>query len=190
MSVCHEELSCKIEVKWLGDELSCKKYMTTDTYMTNESTSKVHGHWPVKYPVGNIKDRERSVYRLSPQWYMLTPLLFCKLGGFLLYLYWPLTVTLLRVYISSYCGVTYFREVLKIVSFASTLSFAIFCTSQFPLLLESFWTFWAFWAFQNSCIFFLRGRMISCTLSLADLQYSLRYPRYPSTYTFILLKYS
>ncbi len=28
-----------------------------------------------------IKDRERSVYRLSPQWYMLTPLLFCKLKG-------------------------------------------------------------------------------------------------------------
>ncbi len=23
--------------------------MITDTYMTNESTSKVHGHWPVKY---------------------------------------------------------------------------------------------------------------------------------------------
>ncbi len=49
--------------------------MTTDRYMTNESTSKVHGHWPVKYAVGNIKDRERSVYRLSQQWYMLTPLL-------------------------------------------------------------------------------------------------------------------
>ncbi len=47
--------------------------------MTKESTSKVHGHWPVKYAVANIKDRERSVYRLSPQWYMLTPLLLFKL---------------------------------------------------------------------------------------------------------------
>ncbi len=55
--------------------------MTTDTYMTTESTSKVHGQWPVKYAVGNIKDREKSVYRLSPQLYMLTPLLFCRLKG-------------------------------------------------------------------------------------------------------------
>ena len=31
--------------------------MTIDTYMTTESTSKVHGHWPVKYAVANIKDR-------------------------------------------------------------------------------------------------------------------------------------
>ncbi len=29
--------------------------MTTDTYMTSESTSKVHDHWPVKYAVANVE---------------------------------------------------------------------------------------------------------------------------------------
>ncbi len=60
---------------------SAVKMHNTDTFMTTESTSKVNGHWPVKYAVANIKDRGRSVYRLSPQWYMLIPLLFCRLKG-------------------------------------------------------------------------------------------------------------
>ncbi len=34
--------------------------MTSDTYMTAESTSKVHGHWPVKYAVANIQDIEEN----------------------------------------------------------------------------------------------------------------------------------
>ncbi len=71
--------------------------MTTDTYMTTESTSKVHGHWPVKYAVDNIKDREISVYRLSPQWYNADSSAILQAEGFLLYLYWPLIVTHLRV---------------------------------------------------------------------------------------------
>ncbi len=52
------------------------KYMTTNTYMTTESTSKVHGHWPVKYAVANIQDRGRWSYMLSPQCYMLSPPVF------------------------------------------------------------------------------------------------------------------
>ena len=69
--------------------------MTTDTYMTTESISKIHGHWPVKYAVGNIKDKERSVY--IPVAHADSSAVL-QAEGFLMYLYRPLIVTLLRVY--------------------------------------------------------------------------------------------
>ena len=71
--------------------------MTTDSYMTTESTSKVHGHWPVKYAVANIKDRGKSIYRLSPLVVHAESSAILTAEGFLLYLYGPLSVTLLRV---------------------------------------------------------------------------------------------
>ncbi len=65
--------------------------------MTTESTSKVHGHWPVKYAVANIKDGGRWVLHVeSPVWHAWSS---CILHAeeFPLYFTWPLIVTLLRV---------------------------------------------------------------------------------------------
>ncbi len=63
--------------------------MTTDTYMTTESTSKVHGHWPANYAVANINDSrgtwvlhaESSVH--SEDWSSFTnfPLLTLRQDG-------------------------------------------------------------------------------------------------------------
>ncbi len=71
--------------------------MTTDTYMATESTSKVKGHWPVKYAVVNIKDRVRCVLHAeSPVLHTESSrILYAK--EFLFYFTWPLIVTLLRV---------------------------------------------------------------------------------------------
>ncbi len=53
LPVYQDKSTGKIEVKCLEDY----KYMATDRYITTESTSKVHGHWSVKYAVANIQDR-------------------------------------------------------------------------------------------------------------------------------------
>ncbi len=62
--------------------------------MTIESTSKVHGHWPVKY----IKDRGRWVLHAESSELHTESSCILHAKEFLLYVTWPLIVTLLRVW--------------------------------------------------------------------------------------------
>ncbi len=80
--------------KWLSCLLRVRRrqYCFRNTVDTSISALSVLWRWVASISTGQLPFRflgdhwpcflaERLLYRLSPQWYMLTPLLFCKLKG-------------------------------------------------------------------------------------------------------------